>query len=76
LIGIGSIVLDQSEIGEWSIVAAGSVLKPGTRVPSGKLWGGTPAKEIRDLNETEREWIKELSDNYIKLSKDYLSNQL
>jgi carbonic anhydrase/acetyltransferase-like protein (isoleucine patch superfamily) len=40
------------------------------------LWGGTPAKEIRDLKETEREWIKELSDNYIKLSKDYLSNQL
>src|SRR4051812_2033912 len=76
LIGIGSIVMDQSEVEEWSIVAAGSVLKPGTKVPSGKLWGGTPAKEIRDLNETEREWIKELSDNYIKLSKDYLPNQL
>jgi len=40
------------------------------------LWSGTPAKEIRDVNETEREWIKELSDNYIKLSKDYLPNQL
>ena len=76
LIGIGSIVMDQSEIEEWSIVAAGSVLKPGTRVPSGKLWGGAPAKEIRDLNETERTWIKELSNNYIKLSKEYLSNSL
>ena len=75
LIGIGSIVMDQSIIEEWSIVAAGSVLKPGTRVPSGKLWGGTPAKEIRDLNEIERKWIKELSENYIKLSKDYLSKQ-
>jgi carbonic anhydrase/acetyltransferase-like protein (isoleucine patch superfamily) len=76
LIGIGSIVMDQCEVEEWSIVAASSVLKSGTKVPSGKLWGGTPAKEIRDLNETEREWIKELSDNYIKLSKDYLPNQL
>ncbi len=75
LIGIGSIVMDQSEIEEWSIIAAGSVLKPGTKVPSGKLWGGTPAKELRDLNKTEREWIKELSNNYTRLSREYLSNQ-
>ena len=75
LIGIGSIVMDQSEIGEWSIIAAGSVLKPGTKVPSGKLWGGIPAKEIRDLNENEIEWIKQLSNNYINLAKEYLSNR-
>jgi gamma-carbonic anhydrase len=72
LVGIGSIILDQSEIGEWSIVAAGSVLKPGTTIKPGKLWGGLPAKEIRDINDAERKWIKELSDSYVRLSKDYL----
>ena len=73
LIGIGSVVLDQCEIGEWSIIAAGSMVKPNTKVPSGKLWGGLPAKQIRDINDNEREWIKELSNNYVELSKQYLS---
>jgi gamma-carbonic anhydrase len=72
LVGIGSIILDQSEIGEWSIVAAGSVLKPGTIIRPGKLWGGLPAKEIRDINDAERRWIQELSNNYVRLSKEYL----
>ncbi len=64
--------MDLSEIGKWSIVAAGSVVKPGTKIPSGKLWGGLPAKEIRDISEKERKWIDELSSNYTKLSKEYL----
>lgn len=72
LIGIGSVVMDQSTIGEWSILAAGSVVKPGTNIPSGKLWGGVPSKEIRDINDKEKEWIRELSNNYVRLSKDYL----
>ena len=73
LVGIGSIVMDECELGEWSIIAAGSVVKPNTKIPSGKLWGGLPAKEIRDVNDKEREWIKELSNNYLELSKQYLS---
>jgi carbonic anhydrase/acetyltransferase-like protein (isoleucine patch superfamily) len=74
LVGIGSIIMDKTEIGEWSIIAAGSVVKPGTKIPSGKLWGGLPAKEIRNIDEKEIEWIKELSRNYIDLSKEYTSS--
>ena len=65
--------MDQCEIGEWSIVAAGSMVKPNTKIPSGKLWGGLPAKEIREISEAEKDWIKELSNNYVELSKQYLS---
>ena len=71
LVGIGSVVMDRVEIEEWSIVAAGSVVKPGTKIPSGKLWGGLPAKEIRDINEDEKQWIRELALNYVKLSREY-----
>ncbi len=74
LVGIGSIIMDKTEIGEWSIIAAGSVVKPGTKIPSGKLWGGLPAKEIRNIDEKEIEWIKELSRNYMDLSKEYTSS--
>ena len=73
LVGIGSIMLDESEIGEWSILSAGSVVKPGTKIPSGKLWGGLPAKEIRDIDEKERIWIEKLSNNYVELSREYSS---
>jgi carbonic anhydrase/acetyltransferase-like protein (isoleucine patch superfamily) len=73
LVGIGSIVMDQSEIEEWSILAAGSVVKPGTKIPSGKMWGGLPAKEIRDINEGEKRWIEDLARNYVKLSRQYIT---
>jgi carbonic anhydrase/acetyltransferase-like protein (isoleucine patch superfamily) len=73
LVGIGSIVMDRSEIEEWSILAAGSVVKPGTKIPSGKLWGGLPAKEIRDINGGEKRWIEELARNYVKLSRQYIT---
>lgn len=73
LIGIGSVIMDQCEVGEWSIVAAGSMVKPNTKIPSGKLWGGLPAKEIRDISEEEKDWIRNLSNHYVELSKQYLS---
>jgi carbonic anhydrase/acetyltransferase-like protein (isoleucine patch superfamily) len=73
LVGIGSVVMDQCDLGQWSIVAAGSVVKPNTKIPSGKLWGGLPAKEIRDLNDGERGWIKSLSSKYVELSRQYLN---
>jgi carbonic anhydrase/acetyltransferase-like protein (isoleucine patch superfamily) len=66
-------VMDQSEIEEWSIVASGSVVKPGTKIPSGKLWGGLPAKEVRDINAAEMAWIEDLASIYVNLSRQYMS---
>lgn len=74
LIGIGSVIMDGCEVEEWSIVAAGSVVKPGTTISSKKLWGGIPAKEIRNLSDSEIKWIQQLSDNYISLSREYLED--
>ena len=46
-IGANSMVLKGITIGDRSIVAAGSVV---TRdIPADQLWGGNPAKKIRDL---------------------------
>jgi carbonic anhydrase/acetyltransferase-like protein (isoleucine patch superfamily) len=53
LIGIGGIILDGAVVEEKSMVAAGSVVKPGFVVPSGKLVAGIPAKVIRDLTDDE-----------------------
>lgn len=37
----------QVEVG--AIVAAGSVVSAGTTVPSGEVWGGNPARKLRDV---------------------------
>ena len=54
LIGIGVIVLDGAEVGRDSIIASGSVVPPGTRIPEETLAMGIPAKVVRAVNEKER----------------------
>jgi len=53
LIGIGAIVLDGAIVEHHSFVAAGAVVTPNTRVPSGHLVGGIPAKVLRALTPQE-----------------------
>jgi carbonic anhydrase/acetyltransferase-like protein (isoleucine patch superfamily) len=37
LIGIGAIVLDGCEVGDDCMIAAGALVTPGTKIPSGQL---------------------------------------
>src|SRR5689334_19908259 len=46
LVGIGAVVLDDVRIGELSLVAAGSVVSPGTIIPPRALVMGFPARVI------------------------------
>ena len=45
-IGARSVVLADVLIGDDAIVAIGSVVKKGTRIPPGETWGGIPARRI------------------------------
>lgn len=45
-LGANSVVLDGVHIGRGAIIAAGSVLI--SDVPAYEIWGGTPAKKIKD----------------------------
>ena len=49
LIGMGAIIMDHAEIGKNSIIAAGAVVLEGTRVESGTIYGGIPARKIKDV---------------------------
>ena len=50
LIGMGAIVMDNCVIEENCIIAAGAVLLEGTRVTSGSIYAGIPAKKVKDLS--------------------------
>ena len=78
LVGIGARVLDGAVVEHHSFVAAGAVVTPGTRVPTGHLVGGIPAKIIRPLRPEE---IQNLEDsahryqNYARLSREGLEHE-
>jgi|SRR5579859_1406264 len=49
LIGMGAIIMDNAEIGSNSIIAAGAVVLEGTRVEAGTIYGGIPARKIKNI---------------------------
>src|SRR5215467_10619978 len=49
LIGMGAIIMDNAEVGKNSIIAAGAVVLEGTKVESGTIYGGCPARKIKDI---------------------------
>jgi gamma-carbonic anhydrase len=50
LVGLGSIVMDGCMIESHAMLAAGAMLTPGKVIPEGQMWGGRPARFMRDLD--------------------------
>ncbi len=72
LIGMGAIVMDECIIESNSIVGAGSVVVQGTRIKSGEVWGGIPAKKIKDISKELLEGeVERIANNYVKYSSWY-----
>ncbi len=71
LIGIGAVLLNGVEIGEHSIIGAGSIVTPKTVIPPNTLAFGAPAKPIRALDKKDLEMIRDTLQNYRYLKKCY-----
>lgn len=71
LIGMGAVILDGAVVEDQCIIGAGAVVTPGTRIPSGSLAVGTPAKVIRSLSQEERTKFKRWAEEYVKLAEAY-----
>ena len=52
-IGAGSVVNEGALIEEFAVLAEGSVVHPGRRIPGGQLWAGNPAQFVRNLTKEE-----------------------
>ncbi len=55
-VGINSVVMDGAIVGEDALVAAHSFVAAGFEVPARTLVAGSPAKIIRELDETALQW--------------------
>jgi len=67
LIGIGAIIMDNAEIGDNCIIAMGAVVPMNTKVPSGSVYAGVPAKKLKDLDpELFKGEVERIANSYIK----------
>lgn len=71
-IGMKACVMDDAEVEPMAMVAAGALVTPGKRVPTGQLWAGSPARYMRDLTEEEMKFLQFSADRYVTLSRAYI----
>lgn len=66
LVGMGSTILDHAVVGEGAIVAAGALVSAHTVIPPHTLWGGVPAKFIKQVDPTQsKELNKKIANGYL-----------
>ena len=75
LVGMRAVVLDGAEIGDQSLIAAGSVVTPRTKIPAGSMVMGTPAKVVRPLSPDERAGLRAWAEKYIHVARAHAARQ-
>lgn len=72
LVGNHATLLDGAEIGSDCVVAAGAVVRPGTKVPDGSFVVGVPA-EVRPLPQELKSHTHSWNDVYGPLAKRHIA---
>lgn len=57
-IGAGAQILDGAVVGSNVFVEPGSIVTPGTKIPDGEVWSGSPAKFERKVSKEDIEYIQ------------------
>ncbi len=69
LVGMGAIIMDNAVIHSNTIIAAGAVVLANTIVESGTIYGGIPAKKVKDLSqELFTNEVERIANNYLLYS--------
>ena len=70
-VGMGATVLDGAVIEQGAMLAAGALLTPGKRIPRGELWGGAPARKMRDIPPADRANLDQTAVHYAERGAIY-----
>lgn len=71
IIGMGSTILDNTEIGEECIIGANTLIPSGKKIPPRSLVVGSPGKVVRELNDKDLELIQLSIDTYVQKGYDF-----
>ena len=69
LVGMNAVVMDEAEVGAFSIVAACAFVRAGLKLPEQSLIAGLPAKVVRPLSEEEMRWKRQGTETYQQLTR-------
>lgn len=72
LIGMGAIVMDDVVVPSRCIIAAGAVVTSGTKLESGYIYAGVPAKKIKPIDDAQAQiYIEGTAKAYLEYSSWY-----
>ncbi len=71
LVGMGAVILDNAEIGEESLIAAGTVVPPRMKVPPRVLVRGQPGRVVRALTPEEARLGIDGAVHYLELARKH-----
>ncbi|MGG1675476.1 gamma carbonic anhydrase family protein [Neobacillus sp. NRS-1170] len=71
IIGMGSTLLDNVEVGEECIIGANTLLAGGIIIPPRSLVLGSPGKVVRELNEKDLQMLQMSSEHYVQKGKEF-----
>lgn len=74
LIGMSSTLMDGVEVGEGALVAAGSLLREGFKVPPHTLAAGWPAQVKRELSPEQRDIVSGIWRRYTRYKEAYFAD--
>jgi carbonic anhydrase/acetyltransferase-like protein (isoleucine patch superfamily) len=66
LIGMNATILHGVTIDDWCIIAAGTVIPPGTAIANNSLVMGLPGKVVRELGEEDKQMITHAYKAYLE----------
>ena len=69
---MGAMLLNGSEIGQDSIVAAGTLVPEGKKFPARSLLMGRPAVLRRELSDADVASIRDYAQRYVGYRRDYM----
>lgn len=72
LIGVGAIIMDDAVLEDYVMLGAGALVPPGKTLEGGYLYVGAPARQVRPLKESEREFLAYSYQHYMHLKDQYL----
>jgi carbonic anhydrase/acetyltransferase-like protein (isoleucine patch superfamily) len=72
IIGMGSTLLDNVEVGEECIIGANTLLAGGIKIPPRSLVLGSPGKVVRELTEKDLQMLQMSSEHYVQKGKEFM----
>lgn len=73
-VGMGATVIDGVIVKSGGMVAAGAMVPYRKVIPAGEIWAGNPAKFLREMKQSEKDYILQSAQNYVNDAMDYIKD--